>query len=128
MKVVLFPYILYLDNVEFHEDFSVKTGRVINGGWDYESTKDIVLCWGYREKSNSLPVTEYIRNKQEEYVVVVPVNYQGDFKDYNEVIRWAETQKPSSVEEIELAKSQWKAWHLQKKQEHRDLFDDDIPF
>jgi hypothetical protein len=131
MKVVLYPYNLYLDNVEFHPDLSVKTGRVINGGWDYESTSDMVLCWGYRKNSDSLPVTEYSRNKSEEYYVIVPFNYTeeiSDFRDYNQVMDWTDKQQPSTEEELEVAivlDSECKAF---KKQEYNDLFDDDIPF
>jgi hypothetical protein len=131
MKVVLYPYNLYLDDVEFHHGLSVKTGRVINGGWDYESTEDMVLCWGWRENSDSLHVSEYPRNKPEEYYVIVPFNYTEeitDFRDYMQVMNWADKQSPSTEGDLKLAivlDSEYKAL---KKQEYSDMFDDDIIF
>jgi hypothetical protein len=131
MKVVLYPYNLYLDDVEFHPDLSVKTGRVINGGWDYESTEDTVLCWGYRKNSDSLPVSEYPRNKPEEYYVIVPFNYTEeitDFRDYMQVMTWADKQPPSIEEDLELALVLDSEYKALKKQEYDIIFDDDIPF
>lgn len=137
MKVVLFPNILYLDNVEFHEDATVKSGYVINGAWFYESTEDEGFSFrlGYSEgKASKVGQGNYVskhkRNKQEESFVIVPFNYTEeitDFRDYSQVIEWAQSQKPSTKEELESALVLDIEYKAQKKQEY-DLFDDDIAF
>ena len=138
MKVVLFPNIIYLDNVEFHEDFTVKSGYVINGAWFYESTEDHGFAYrvGYSDARVSKVgqgsyVNKWTRDKQEEFFVIVPFNYTEeitDFKNYEQVISWAQDQKPSTKEELEVALILDSEYKALRKQELDDIFNDDIPF
>ena len=134
MKVVLYPYDLYLDNVEFHPDLSVKTGYVVNGAWFYESTETEGFSFRLARDSKvgaGNYVSKWNRNHLEEYYVIVPFNYTEeitDFRDYMQVMQWADKQQPSTEEELEVAIVKDSEYKALKRQEYNDIFDDDIPF
>lgn len=79
MRTVLFPHTspLLLERVTRADDGSVRTGFVVNGGWNFEVRGDECLA-----KSGNAIVTRWPK-PTEMPEVKVPDNWRGD---YNKII------------------------------------------
>lgn len=80
---VLFPYVLQLTGIQYHEDGSVARGIVENGAWEYKSDEDFVYAL---HNDYPKPVTTAKRNKEIEVLIEVV----GNYSNYNEIIYQAE--------------------------------------
>ena len=104
------------------------------GAWFYETTETEGFSFRLAPEVKvgaGNYVTKWDRIKPEEYYVIVPFNYTEeitDFRDYTQVMDWADTQQPSTEEELEVAIVKDSEYKALKKQEYDDIFDDDIPF
>lgn len=147
VNLVLFPYTLVLRDWQLHEDGSVKSGWVVNGGWIYISDKESVYactlgeCDGWLDVVsgcvNGKPieyVTKWDRASNEYFVVVVDSRL-----DYNTAIDLAKLSPATPPKQLlKLHELQQNMKVLQKdfqpkkksywRDSHGDYFDDDIPF
>lgn len=146
MNLVLFPYVLVLSDWKLHEDGSVKSGWVVNGGWIYISDAESVYACTLGKYDGWLDVVsgcvngkpiEYVTKwdkADNEYFVAVDSRL-----DYNAAIDLAELSPATPSEHLlTLQKLQQNMKILQEtfsskrksywRDSHGDYFDDDIPF